>query len=65
MKSNMRNAMAKTIEDVDNVYRMMSKHIFNLGVVLSRKYFLLRISYLVFLGGIILTGLLFISRSFL
>ena len=58
------DAMAKTIEDIDDVYRMMSKHIYNLGVVLSRKYFLLRISYSIFLGGIILTGLLFISRSF-
>ncbi len=57
------DAMATTIEDIDNVYRMMSKHIYNLGVVLSRKYFLLRISYSIFLGGIILTGLLFISKS--
>jgi len=58
------DAMYKTIENTENIYRMMSKHIYNLGIVLSRKYFLLRISYLVFLGGIILTGLLFISRSF-
>ena len=58
-------AMAKTIENIDDVYRMMSKHIYNLGVVLSRKYFLLRISYSIFLGGIILTGLLFISKSLL
>ncbi len=57
------DAMLKTIEDVEGVYRMMSKHIYNMGVVLSRKYFLLRISYSVFLGGIILTGFLFISRS--
>ena len=58
------DAMAHTISDIDNVYNMMSKHIYNLGVVLSRKYFLLRISYSIFLGGIILTGLLFISKSF-
>lgn len=57
-------AMAHTISDIDNVYRMMSKHIYNLGIVLSRKYFLLRISYSIFLGGIILTGLMFISKSF-
>lgn len=57
------DAMLKTIEDVEGVYRMMSKHIYNMGVVLSRKYFLLRISYSVFLGGIILTGFLFVSRS--
>lgn len=57
------DAMAQTIEDIDNVYRMMSKHIYNLGVVLSRKYFLLRISYSIFLGGIVLTGLLFIWRT--
>ncbi len=58
------DAMSNTIEDVENVYRMMSKHIYNLGVVLSRKYYLLRISYSVFLGGIILTGFLFVSRTF-
>ncbi len=58
-------AMFKTIEDTENIYRMMSKHICNLGVVLSRKYALLRISYLIFLGGIVLTGLLFIVRSFI
>lgn len=57
------DAMIKTIEDVEAVYRMMSKHIYNMGVVLSRKYFLLRISYSIFLGGVVLIGLLFISRS--
>lgn len=57
-------AMAKTITNIDNVYTMMSKHIYNLGVVLSRKYFLLRISYSIFLGGIILIGVLFASKSF-
>jgi hypothetical protein len=58
------DAMSHAIEDVENVYRMMSKHIYNLGIVLTRKYFLLRISYSVFLGGIVITGLLFVSRSF-
>jgi len=58
------DAMLHAIEDTENVYRMMSKHIYNLGIVLTRKYFLLRISYSIFLGGIVLTGLLFISRSF-
>jgi hypothetical protein len=58
------DAMSNAIEDVDNVYRMMSKHIYNLGIVLTRKYFLLRVSYSVFLGGIIITGLLFVSRTF-
>ena len=57
------DAMLRTIEDIEAVYRMMSKHIYNMGVVLSRKYFLLRISYSIFLGGIILIGLVFISRS--
>lgn len=58
------DAMYNTIENTENIYRMMSKHIYNMGIVLSRKYFLLRISYRVFLVGIILTGLLFVSRSF-
>lgn len=57
------DAMLSAIEDTDGIYRIMSKHIYNLGVVLSRKYFLLRISYLIFLGGIILIGLLFVGRS--
>ena len=57
------DAMYRTIEDTENIYRMMSKHIYNLGLVLARKYFLLRISYAIFLGGIVITGLLFISRS--
>jgi len=59
------DAMYNVIEDTENIYRMMSKHIYNLGAVLSRKYSLLRISYSIFLGGIILTGLLFISRTFI
>ena len=58
------DATSHAIEDVKSVYRMMSKHIYNLGVVLARKYLLLRISYSIFLGGIVLTGLLFVSRSF-
>jgi len=57
------DAMYRTIEDTEAIYRMMSKHIYNLGMVLARKYFLLRISYAIFLGGMVLTGLLFISRS--
>jgi hypothetical protein len=58
------DAMYKSLESTENIYRMMSKHIYNLGVVLSRKYSLLRISYSIFLGGMIFTGLLFIIRSF-
>ncbi len=58
------DAMSHVIEDIDQVYRMMSKHIYNLGVVLTRKYFLLRVSYSIFLGGIVLTGLLFVSKNF-
>jgi len=51
------------LDDTESIYRMMSQHIYNMGVVLSRKYRLLRISYSVFLGGIIITGIFFISRS--
>ncbi|MEE9326727.1 MAG: Pycsar system effector family protein [Cocleimonas sp.] len=58
------DAMYKSLESTENIYRMMSKHIYSLGIVLSRKYALLRISYSIFLGGMILIGLLFISRSF-
>lgn len=57
------DAMYNIIEDTESIYRMMSKHIYNLGVVLSRKYYLLKISYSIFLGGIIVIGLLFVSRA--
>jgi len=56
--------MPHAIDDVKNVYRMMSKHLYNLEVELTQKYFLLKIPYLVVLGGIFLAELLFVSRSF-
>ena len=43
----------------DNLYPSMITDIHNLGIVLSRKYRLIRISYLVFLYGIILSVLAF------
>ncbi len=43
------------IEDGNNLYPSMITDIHNLGVVLSRKYRLIRIAYLVFLYGVILS----------
>lgn len=53
------DAMINVIEDTENIYRMMSTHIYNLGKVLIRKYKLLRISYIVFLFGMVINAMLF------
>lgn len=47
------------IENGNNLYSSMITDIHNLGIVLSRKYRLIRISYLVFLYGVILSVLAF------
>ncbi len=53
------DAMYGVIEDVENIYRMMSAHIYNMGKVLIRKYRFLRISYIVFLLGMVTNSVLF------
>ena len=48
------------IDDKDYVYEALTKDLYYLGVVLERKYRLLRITYIVFLIGIIASVISFI-----
>lgn len=54
-----RNSVIKTMEDGSTLYPSIITDIHSLGVKLARKYKLIRISYLVFLYGIILSMILF------
>jgi len=49
------STVMELIEDGNNLYPSMITDIHNLGVVLARKYRLIRIAYLVFLYGVILS----------
>lgn len=54
------NAIDQVIEDKEYVYKMLTKDLYLLGVVLKRKYRLLQITYIVFTIGIILSVIAFI-----
>ena len=54
------NAIDQVIEDKEYVYKMLTKDLYFLGVVLKRKYTLLQITYIVFTIGIILSVIAFI-----
>ncbi|MAQ74772.1 MAG: phosphohydrolase [Aquimarina sp.] len=54
------NAIDQVIEDKEYVYKMLTKDLYLLGVVLKRKYTLLQITYIVFTIGIILSVIAFI-----
>ncbi|HET8855296.1 MAG TPA: Pycsar system effector family protein, partial [Salinimicrobium sp.] len=58
-------AMNETIKDQDFVYSSLMKDLYMLGVVLNRKYMLLRITYTIFMIGIILSVLAFILTFYL
>jgi HD superfamily phosphodiesterase len=51
--------------DQELLYDDLSKDLYNLGAVLKRKYRLLSIAYRVFLGGLVLSFLVFLSLYFL
>ncbi len=53
------STVMELIENGNNLYPSMITDIHNLGVVLSRKYRLIRTAYLVFLYGVILSVLAF------
>ncbi len=53
-------AMHDVMEDKDYIYDMMIKDLYFLGKVLHRKYKLLRITYTVFMTGIIVSAIAFI-----
>lgn len=58
-------AMHEILEDQDLVYESLMKDLYMLGVVLNRKYKILRITYTIFMIGIILSVLTFIITYYL
>jgi hypothetical protein len=58
-------AMAKMMVDPNYLYRSLVKDIYHLGVVVARKYRLIRLAYNVFMIGIILSVLAFAIAVFL
>lgn len=57
--------MIKMMEDRDFLYGSLIKDLYSQGVVLGRKYRLLRVAYNVFMFGIVISVLAFILASFL
>ncbi|WP_371414585.1 Pycsar system effector family protein [Flavobacterium sp. 140616W15] len=53
-------AMNEMMKDKDYLYGTMIKDLYFLGIVLERKYRLLRVAYNLFMIGIIITVLAFI-----
>lgn len=51
-------AMSAALEDPGRLRSEMNRHLYHLGLVLRRKYRMLRISYLVFLVGLMITVVL-------
>ena len=58
-------AMNEIIENREDVYDSLTRDLYLLGVVLHRKYRLLRITYTIFMVGIILSVLCFIATYYL
>ncbi|NJW53473.1 Pycsar system effector family protein [Salinimicrobium oceani] len=58
-------AMHEILNNQTDVYESLMKDLYMLGVVLNRKYYLLRITYTIFMVGIILTVLSFIVTYYL
>ena len=58
-------AMAKMMTDPDYLYGSLVKDIFQLGVVLARKYKLIRLAYNIFMIGIIISVIAFGLAVFL
>ncbi len=53
-------AMDEIINDKDYVYEALMKDLYLLGIVLDKKYKLLRITYTIFMAGIIISVFAFI-----
>lgn len=58
-------AMHEILDNQTDVYESLMKDLYMLGVVLNRKYYLLRITYTIFMVGIILSVLSFIVTYYL
>ena len=54
----------EVIKDKDYIYEMLTKDLYYLGVVLNKKYKLLKITYIVFTVGIILSVVAFVIAFF-
>ena len=54
------DAMKKAMGDYDFLYGMLTQDVYNLGVVLGRKYKLLRYAYGVFMVGLVISVVAFI-----
>ena len=53
-------AMNEMFEDPERIYLNMTRHIHGMGHVLLRKFRMLRVSYTVFLVGLLVSGVLFL-----
>jgi hypothetical protein len=53
-------AMNEIINDKNYVYESLTKDLYLLGVVLNRKYRLLRLTYTIFMTGIIVSVISFV-----
>lgn len=53
-------AMNELMKDKEYLYNSMIKDLYHLGIVLEKKYSLLRIAYTVFMFGIILSVVAFL-----
>ncbi|MDX1761467.1 MAG: DUF5706 domain-containing protein, partial [Christiangramia sp.] len=58
-------AMNELIKDKDYVYEMLTMDLHLLGKVLHRKYMLLRLTYTVFMAGIVISVLAYILSFYL
>ena len=54
------DAMKKMMVDTDYLYGSLIKDIYYLGVILGRKYWLIRLAYNVFMIGIIVSVIAFV-----
>jgi len=58
------NSVFQMMEDRDYLYRSLIKDVYAQGVVLGRKYKLLRVAYNVFMFGIVISVIAFLIASF-
>jgi hypothetical protein len=52
-------AMSEMLTDKEYIYSSMSKDLYFLGLVLQRKYSILRLTYTIFMTGIIVSVIAF------
>jgi len=57
------NGMQRMMNDRDFLYGSLTKDVYSQGVVLGRKYRLLRIAYNVFMFGIVVSVIAFVTAS--